>query len=41
MLFLFRFRKKVNVTKERAYPEYQFKPTITGYDCVNLRKIEI
>jgi len=28
--------EKINVRKERAYPEYQFKPIITG-----LEKMEI
>jgi len=27
--------------KERAYPEYQFKPTLIGHACVNLEKMEI
>jgi len=30
------FRKKINVPKERAYTEYQFKPIIIGHACVNL-----
>jgi len=28
--------EKKNIPKERAYPEYPFKPIIIGHPCVNL-----
>jgi len=30
--------KKINIPKERAYPEYQFKPK---HACVNLEKMKL
>jgi len=32
--------RKINIIKERAYLEYQFKPIIIGHAAVNLKKME-
>jgi len=31
----------MNIPKERAYPEYQFKPIIIEHGCVKLEKMEM